>query len=321
MSYFSDEQVTLLLKPIHPQRVLQRDGMSYVEGYDVCAELNRIFGFGRWDVEVTDQVLLREAEVETKNKRAAWYVVYRSRVRLTVKAPDGTPLSVQEATHVGESTHPVYGEAHGNAVTNSETYALKRCAKNFGDQFGLSLYNKGSIAPLVRWTLVRPEAGKPVDTDDVPQVSAEQPDAGQPDSTPVDDTAGGGTSGWETRIAAAATAGALKAIEGDLRRLYGTGQVTAADANQVKALLDARAAEISGRQQQPEDAAPDAGAEREAEFVRSFAARTADAGETEVRSMRIALAKAVSAKVITPETANELGRALTERMTQAREAA
>ena len=42
-------------------------------------------------------------------------MVYRTRVRLTVCAPDGTPLSVQDGTHVGESTHPVYGEAHGNA--------------------------------------------------------------------------------------------------------------------------------------------------------------------------------------------------------------
>jgi hypothetical protein len=78
---------------------------------------------------------------------------------------------------------------------------------------------------------------------------------------------------------------------------------------------------------QPEPAAeadpmPDAGDEDpEAGFVRKFAARTADAGETEVRSMRIELGKAVAAKVISPETANQLGRDLTERMTQVRSAA
>lgn len=174
MTYLTDEQVKLLLRPIHPQRVLQRDRMSYVEGYDIRAELNRVFGFGRWSEEVLDQALICETEKKTNAGREAWYVVYRTRLRLTVNAPDGTYLAHYDGSHVGESTHPVRGEAHGNALTNSETYALRRCAINLGDQFGLSLYNKGSLEPIVRWTLVRPEAGaEPADTDDVPQVSAE----------------------------------------------------------------------------------------------------------------------------------------------------
>jgi Rad52/22 family double-strand break repair protein len=185
MTYFTEEQVKLLLNRIHPNRVLQRDGMSYVEGYDIRAELTRVFGFGRWTSEVLDQSLICETEVRTKtytDKRTgeekggkpAWYVVYRSRVRLTVFAPDGTMVTFHDGSHVGESTHPVRGEAHGNALTNSETYALRRCAINLGDQFGLSLYNKGSLEPIVRWTLVRPEAGtEKADTNDIPQVSAE----------------------------------------------------------------------------------------------------------------------------------------------------
>ncbi|HEV2450752.1 MAG TPA: Rad52/Rad22 family DNA repair protein, partial [Streptosporangiaceae bacterium] len=156
-------------------------------GYDIRAELTRIFGFGRWSSELLDQEVICETEVKTKtytDKRTgeekggkpAWYVVYRSRVRLTVFAPDGTLVTFHDGSHVGESTHPVRGEAHGNALTNSETYALRRAAINLGDQFGLSLYNKGSLDAIVRWTLVRPEAGAEVtatDTDDVPQVSAE----------------------------------------------------------------------------------------------------------------------------------------------------
>ena len=66
-------------------------------------------------------------------------------------------VTFHDGSHVGESTHPVFGEAHGNALTNSETYALRRAAINLGDQFGLSLYNKGSLEAIVRWTLVRPE--------------------------------------------------------------------------------------------------------------------------------------------------------------------
>jgi Rad52/22 family double-strand break repair protein len=191
VTYFSDEQVRLLLKPIHPKRVRFRDGMSHVEGYDIRAELTRVFGFGRWSSEVLEQTVLCERETRTKtytDKKTgeqrgghpAWYVVYRSRVRLKVHAPDGTLITFHDGTHVGASTHPDFGEAHGNALTNSETYALRRAAINLGDQFGLSLYNKGSMDALVRWTLVRPEQAaeaSTTDTDDVPQVAAESAEA------------------------------------------------------------------------------------------------------------------------------------------------
>lgn len=175
-SYFSGEQVALLLKPIHPARVLQLKGMSYIEGYDARAELNRVFGFGRWSEEILEQSLVAETETKTNAGKPAWNVVYRSRIRLTIHAPDGTLLTFYDGAHVGESTHPIRGEAHGTALTASETYALRRAAINLGDQFGLSLYNKGSMDALVRWTLVRPPSGAETtttDTDDVPAVQAE----------------------------------------------------------------------------------------------------------------------------------------------------
>ena len=39
------------------------------------------------------------------------------------------------------------------AVKTAESDALKRAAINLGDQFGLSLYNNGSTAPVVTQTL------------------------------------------------------------------------------------------------------------------------------------------------------------------------
>ena len=176
MTYFTDEQISLLLKPIHPNRVSNLRGLSYVEGHDIRAELTRVFGFGRWSEETIDQQLICETETKTKSGGNAWYVVYRTRVRLYICAPDGSPICNYDGAHVGESTHPVRGEAHGNALTNSQTYALRRCAINLGDQFGLSLYNKGSQEALVRWTLVRPET-IPADTDDVPVITPESSDS------------------------------------------------------------------------------------------------------------------------------------------------
>ena len=171
-SYLSPQQIELLLKPIHPQRVLSLKNQAYVAGHDIRAELTRVFGFARWTTETLEETLLCEREVKTKAGAPAWYVVWKSRVRLTVNAPDGTPLAFHDGSHVGESTHPVYGDAHGNALTNSGTYALRRAAINLGDQMGLSLYNKGSLEPIVRWTLVGDE--KPADTDDVVKVEAEE---------------------------------------------------------------------------------------------------------------------------------------------------
>lgn len=176
MTYFSDEQIELLLKPIHPNRVSNLRGLSYVEGYDIRAELTRVFGFGRWSEDTMEQVLVCETEIKTNAGKPAWYVVYRTRIRLTIFAPDGHEVTHYEGAHVGESTHPVRGDAHGNALTNSQTYALRRCAINLGDQFGLSLYNKGSQEAIVRWTLVRPGA-QPADTDDVPVISPEEPES------------------------------------------------------------------------------------------------------------------------------------------------
>jgi hypothetical protein len=155
-SYFSAEQVNQLLKPINGKRVLARDGMSYVAAHDVKAHLNRVFGFGRWSSEVVEQSLVFEVEKIMGNGKPGWYVCYRSVVRLTVCAPDGTQCAVYTEGHVGDNTGPTRGDVHGNAVANSESYALKRCAAMLGDQFGLSLYEKGSTRPLVGDTLVHP---------------------------------------------------------------------------------------------------------------------------------------------------------------------
>lgn len=175
-SRLTEQQIDLLLQRIHPKRVLSRDGNAYVEAHDIKAELNRVFGFANWDSEVVEQTLLFDVPCETKAGKPAFNVAYRSVVKLTVKALDGTPLATYSEGHVGDSTHPVRSEAHGNAVTNSESYALKRCAVMLGDQFGLSLYNKGSLASLVRWTLQQPpkEDAAPGESErDVPEVHAE----------------------------------------------------------------------------------------------------------------------------------------------------
>jgi hypothetical protein len=84
--------------------------------------------------------------------------------------------------------------------------------------------------------------------------------------------------------------------------------------NPVAAAYEAASAEAAA----PQDDADD---DPETEFVRSFAARTAEAGEADIRPMRIELGQAVAAKVIATQTANELGQGLTERLNEVRSAA
>lgn len=163
MSYLKPEQVDQLIRPINGNRV-GKDGknFSHVEAYELRAHLTRIFGFGRWSEELVEQELLFETmdtllrkDKQTKkpipgSEYAAWTVCWRSVVRVTVAAPDGTVLATYTEGATGEATNqPSRGDAHDLALKTSQSQAFKRSCANLGDQFGLGLYNKGSYLPLV----------------------------------------------------------------------------------------------------------------------------------------------------------------------------
>lgn len=152
-NYLTDAQLGQLLKGINPVRV-QKDpkGNSHVEAYEIRAHLNRIFGFGRWSADVMDQHLVYETSTEAERPR--WSVCWYARVRLEVRAPNGTFLCTFTEGATGDATNqPSRADANDQACKTAASQALKRCAMNLGDQFGLSLYNKGSFRPLVGKTL------------------------------------------------------------------------------------------------------------------------------------------------------------------------
>ncbi len=150
------EQHQILLKGINGSRVARRKGgggmsLSYLEAWDVKAHLNRIFGFCNWSSEVVEAKLAFEEQDGNK-----WSVGYLITLRLEIMNPAGRHLCDYTETAVGSAKLPQRGEAHDMAVKTAESDALKRCAINLGDQFGLSLYNQGSTAPVVRMTVVTP---------------------------------------------------------------------------------------------------------------------------------------------------------------------
>lgn len=153
--YFTDAQLGQLLRPINSARVgKDGKGFAHVEAYEIRAHLNRILGFARWSEEVLEQTMVFEDSTVDGN-RTKWTVCYRSLLRLTVCDPAGHPLAVYTEGATGDATNmPSRADAHDMALKTSQSQAFKRAAMNLGDQFGLSLYNKGSMRPLVVRTLL-----------------------------------------------------------------------------------------------------------------------------------------------------------------------
>ena len=159
----SEKQVEVLLAPIKPGRVYTSQGQSHVAAFDVAAHLTRMFGFGGWEKEILSLDLVAEREQE-KGGRTGHWVTYRCVMRLRVFDPAGELVCAIDDAATGSSQNmPSAGDAHDFAVKNAVSYALKRCAKDLGDQFGLSLYNKGATGPLVKNTLVHGGDGSPGD--------------------------------------------------------------------------------------------------------------------------------------------------------------
>ena len=139
-----------LIKGINPTRIAKRQGgggksLSYLESWDVKAHLLRIFGFGGWNWTV----LKAELAFEEQNERGNWNVGYKVIGRLYIHSLE---CDYTEAA-VGSASLSQRGEAHDMAIKTAESDAIKRAAINLGDQFGLSLYNNGSTAPVVINTL------------------------------------------------------------------------------------------------------------------------------------------------------------------------
>lgn len=164
------EQVEALLRPIKPQRVMRdNNGMAHVSQQDIRAHLTRMFGFGGWSSEIRSLDLVAELPVTTKGGKDAWAITYRAMVRLTIRDPQGAVVASYDDVGTGTSPSlPSKGDAHDFACKVAVSIALKRAATNLGDGFGLSLYNKGQMTPLVIDTLVKPTGAGRDASEDVP---------------------------------------------------------------------------------------------------------------------------------------------------------
>jgi hypothetical protein len=155
---FNAAQVAQLLKPIRAERVLaDGKGHSHVSQQDITAHLIRVFGFGNFDTRPRDA--RRACSSGTGSDRTTkptdrFDVCYRAVMRLTVRDPDGREMCHFEDGSTATAQNQTLGDAHDLAMKSAISLAKKRTAINLGDQFGLSLYNKGQVSALVKGTLV-----------------------------------------------------------------------------------------------------------------------------------------------------------------------
>ena len=137
---FTDKQrrrLTAKLKHQHVKtRSTQGGTISYVEGWHVIAEANRIFGHDCWDRKT-----LSPRCVWSHHQTDQSAVFYTTKVCITVRA-DGDVI-VREGIGTGFARAPSAEAAHDIALKAAETDATKRALATFGNPFGLALYDKG----------------------------------------------------------------------------------------------------------------------------------------------------------------------------------
>lgn len=175
----TDMQIERLLSGIGQSRVAETRGMSYVPQHEIRAELTRVFGFGNWDTTVHDVTMLYEEQRQgtgNNKDKTYWFAGYRCAVTLRIRDYDGLPIAEFTEYHAEENApQPNRGEAHALALTACESYALRRAAIGLGDRFGLSLYNFGSTAPIVKGTLQKLERERSDDV--IPEVTEQVGDS------------------------------------------------------------------------------------------------------------------------------------------------
>lgn len=148
---FNEEQKKLLNQKINKDNVSFRNGgggqqLAYVESWHVIQEANRIFGFDGWSCETLEASLVSEGKDSYGNSIFS----YIAKVRVTV----GNVIREGYGSGHGRGGKMTDGEKHESAIKEAESDALKRAMKSFGDQFGLSLYDKDKA-----W--LKPDDSKP----------------------------------------------------------------------------------------------------------------------------------------------------------------
>ena len=148
---FTDQQVKQLQEKFDPSLIKSRKQggaqLSYMEGYAVIEAANRIFGFGNWSGTVVELSAADLGEFTKKNAdgpdKNGWKAAYICRYKVTVWTNDGArSVSFDDVGYGSGTSYLSLGDAIESATKEAATDAMKRAFRNFGNQFGLALYDK-----------------------------------------------------------------------------------------------------------------------------------------------------------------------------------
>ncbi len=138
---FTPEQNKALAAPLDPKHIKpppKGKFGSYVDGFHIVSEANRIFGHDGWSYGITALEQCSRIETTDSNNKPQVRVGYRC----TVRAEAGGVSREGAAVGTGMAKPENEADAHESAVKEAETDALKRALRSFGYTFGLALYDK-----------------------------------------------------------------------------------------------------------------------------------------------------------------------------------
>ena len=167
-----EQQEEKLGHKLDASRIERRKGtsgktFSYLEGWEVIETANAIFGFFGWSRETVAMeplhapALITDPDSPEKGKVVA---AYYAKVKITLWI-DGHAI-VREGSGGARGFAKTAGEAMENALKAAETDATKRALVTFGDQFGLTLYDKeqANVARPEARAQIEPPCEAPIDT-------------------------------------------------------------------------------------------------------------------------------------------------------------
>lgn len=136
---FAQDQIDSLNASLSSENIKTRQQanqtLSYIEGWHVIAEANRIFGHDGWDRETELTALGEPEQVDGK-----WRARFMAKVTVRVRAEE--IVITRQGTGYGSGIAKDQGDAFEGAIKEAETDATKRALMTFGWPFGLALYDK-----------------------------------------------------------------------------------------------------------------------------------------------------------------------------------
>jgi DNA repair and recombination protein RAD52 len=159
----TNDVIRRLNQPLEPHRIRHRQApgegtVPYLEGYDVLQTANEIFNYRwsfdllsepqvmvwdqtltTWDRQTRQRVPLRDPETGKPRTQHAGMVYLTGKITVELDGKAYTHADVGRLSFTGDTP-----EALDTALSGAATDCLKRCFRQLGNQFGLSLYDKST---------------------------------------------------------------------------------------------------------------------------------------------------------------------------------